>query len=77
MERVAGPRAHQFFWLAGRLYDADPDLKVLDTGLYTSLKMYELVTPWMGRRQRDLARVLSITAERGLPVQFHCGGRPS
>ena len=74
MKRVAGANVHQFFWLAGRFYDADQELKVFDTGLYEGLKLHELETPWMGRRRRDLERVLSIAAERGLPVQLHSGG---
>ena len=73
IKRVAGTCAHQFFWLAGRFYNDDRELKVLDTGLYEGLKLHELETPWMGARRRDLERVLAIAAERGLPVQFHSG----
>lgn len=76
MRRIAGSRAHQFFWLSGRFYDADPNLKALDTGIYEGLKLHELETPWLGARRRDLMCVLAIAVERGLPVQFHCGGRP-
>jgi predicted TIM-barrel fold metal-dependent hydrolase len=76
MRRVAGACAHQFFWLSGRFYDADRELKVLDTGLYEGLKLHELETPWTGARRRDLERVLAIAAERRLPVQFHCGPEP-
>ena len=75
MKRVAGARAHQFFWLAGRFYDADRDLKVFDTGLYEGIKLHELETPWNGRRKRDLERILAIAAERGLAVQMHSGGK--
>ena len=28
-----GAGAHAFYWLAGRFYDADPDLKALDSGI--------------------------------------------
>ena len=76
MKRVAGAHAHQFFWLAGRFYDDDRNLKVLDTGLFEGLKLHELETPWMGARRRDLERVLAIAEERGAPVQFHCGPEP-
>lgn len=76
MKRVAGTRAHQFFWLAGRFYDDDRNLKVLDTGLYEGLKLHELETPWMGARRSDLGRVLAIAEERHFPVQFHCGPEP-
>ncbi len=76
MRRVADACAHQFFWLTGRFYDVDRELKVLDTGLYEGLKLHELETPWMGARRRDLERVLAIAEERRLPVQFHCGPEP-
>lgn len=76
MKRVAGGQAHQFFWLAGRFYDDDRNLKVLDMGLFEGLKLHELETPWMGARRRDLERVLAIAEERRLPVQFHCGPGP-
>lgn len=68
----AGPAAHQFYWLSGRLYDEDPSLSFLNTGLFEGLKLHELETPWMERRKRALCRVLSIASERGLPVQMHC-----
>lgn len=76
MKRVAGAHAHQFFWLAGRFYDENRNLKVLDTGLYEGLKLHELETPWMGARRSDLGRVLAIAEERHFPVQFHCGPGP-
>ncbi len=74
MKRVAGGHVHQFLWLAGRFYDADRELKVLDTGIYEGLKLHELETPWIGRRRRDLERVLAIASERRIPVQLHSGG---
>jgi hypothetical protein len=72
MRLRAGPDAHQFYWLSGRLYDEDPSLSFLNTGLFEGLKLHELETPWMQQRERALLRILSIAAERGLPVQMHC-----
>lgn len=72
MRLRAGYRAHQFYWLSGRLYDEDRSLSFLDTGLFEGLKFHELETPWMQRRRNDLLRILAIAAERGIPVQFHC-----
>ena len=72
----AGARAHQFYWLSGRLYDEDPALSFLDTGLFEGLKFHELETPWMQRRRKDLLRILSAADERGLSVQFHCAPLP-
>lgn len=72
----AGAAAHQFYWLSGRIYDEDPELSFLDTGLFEGLKFHELETPWMQRRKGDLLRVLAIAAERRLSVMFHCAPLP-
>ena len=50
VKRVAGGRAHQFFWLTGRFYDEERALKVFDTGLYEGLKLHELETADVARR---------------------------
>lgn len=73
MKRIAGERAHVFFWLTGRLYDEDPEMKWLDTGLFEGIKIHEGETPWMKRRRGDLVRVVSLAADKCLPVVFHAG----
>ena len=70
---VFGPGAHAFYWLAGRFYDADPEIKALDSGIWEGVKLHELETPWVKERPGDLDRILSILEERGIPVQFHTG----
>ena len=71
VKRLAGQRAHIFFWLSGHLYDEDPEMCWLNLGLYDGIKFHEGETPWMQRRQKDLRRVLSVANERGLSVMFH------
>lgn len=71
MKSLARQRAHIFFWLSGRLYDDDPEMRWLDSGLFEGIKLHEDETPWMQRRQKDLRRILSVANERGLPVMFH------
>lgn len=71
MKRIAGGRAHLFLWVTGRLLENDPQLTVLDEGLYEGVKLHEMETPWVRDRRSDLERVLKIAEERSLPVQFH------
>ena len=73
MRRLAGRRAHIFFWLSGHLYEEDPEMRWLETGLFEGIKLHEGETPWMQRRQKDLRRILSVADERGLPMMFHAG----
>lgn len=68
-----GRGAHAFYWLAGRFYDEDPDLKALDNEIWDGVKLHELETPWVKKRPKDLDRILSILEERDIPVQFHTG----
>lgn len=68
-----GDGAHAFLWLAGRFYDADPELKALDSGIWDGVKLHEKETPWVKERPQDLDRILAILEERGIPVQFHTG----
>lgn len=68
-----GEGAHAFYWLVGRFYDADPDLRALHSGLWDGVKLHELETPWVKERPRDLDRILSLLEERDVPVQFHTG----
>ncbi|MGN0827124.1 MAG: amidohydrolase family protein [Kiritimatiellia bacterium] len=73
VKRLAGGRAHVFFWLSGHLYDKDPALRWLGLRLFEGVKLHEGETPWMRNRQKDLRRVLSVAAERGFRVMFHAG----
>ena len=73
MKRLAGGRAHIFFWLTGRLYDEDPKMKWIGTGLFEGIKLHERETPWMQKRQRDLKMILSFAQAHELPVMFHAG----
>ena len=68
-----GPGAHPFYWVTGLFYDADPDFKILDDGLFEGVKIHELETPWVKERPKDLDRILSVLEERDVPVQFHSG----
>ena len=73
MKRLAGQGAHIFFWLSGHLYEEDPTMRWLETGLFEGIKLHEGETPWMQRRQKDLRRILSVANERGLPIMIHAG----
>lgn len=73
VKRLAGRRAHVFFWLSGRLYDEDPKMRWLDTWLFDGIKLHEGETQWMLMRRKDLRRILTVADERGLPVMFHAG----
>lgn len=73
VKRIAGRKAHIFFWLSGHLYDEDRELKWLDAGLFEGVKVHECETPWMEERFADLCRILGRVEERGLPVQIHTG----
>ena len=73
MKRIAGKRAHIFFWMSGHLYDEDPTMAYLETGLFEGIKLHEMVTPWVTKRTSDLRRILFKAAELRLPVQFHAG----
>ena len=68
-----GHGAHPFYWVTGLFYDADPDFKILDKGLFEVVKIHELETPWVKERPRDLDRILSVLEEHDVPVQFHSG----
>ena len=68
-----GSGAHPFYWVTGPFYDADPDFKILDKGLFEGVKIHELETPWVKERPKDLDRILSVLEERDVPVQFHSG----
>lgn len=73
MKRIAGGRAHIFFWLNSRDYQADHNLTVLGSGIFEGVKMHELVDSWMQKHSSDLRRILGVLQERRMPVQFHTG----
>ena len=73
LKRHAGNRAHAFFWLSGHLYDEDPAMKWLKTGLFEGVKLHEGETPWMKCRKKALRKILSVAAERNLHVMLHAG----
>ena len=61
-----GPGAHPFYWVTGPFYDADPDFKILDDGLFEGVKIHELETPWVKERPKDLnALLLRAAAQAG------------
>ena len=68
-----GSGVHPFYWVTGEFFDADPDFKVLDSGLWDGVKIHELETPWVKKRPKDLERILAVLEERDVPVQFHSG----
>ena len=81
MKRIAGERAHIFFWLSGHLYDQDLKMKWLESGMFEGIKLHEGETPWMRYRKKALRKILSVASERNLSVMFHAAedlaSRPS
>lgn len=73
MKRLAGRRAHLFFWLSGHLYDNDPRMEWLDSRLFEGIKLHEGESHWMQERHEDLMRILSVANERRIPVMLHSG----
>lgn len=73
MKRLAGRRAHIFFWLSGHLFEQDPKMSWMNDGLFEGVKFHEKETPWFSRRQFELRKILDRVAERKLSVQFHTG----
>jgi len=71
MNRLAGSRAHVFLWVSAHVLAEDPQLTVLDGGLYEGIKLHEMETPWVRDRAKDLEWVLNLADEREFPVQFH------
>ncbi len=71
MRRIAGGRAHQLLWISGRVFDEDPDLTALDSGLYAGAKIHGAETPWLESRKDDLLRILDAVASREMIVQLH------
>ena len=73
MVSAFGSGAHPFFWVSKEYYDKDPNLKVLNSGIWEGVKIHELETPWVKKYPRSLNRILSLLEERDMPVQFHTG----
>lgn len=72
MKRLAGARAHVFFWLSLRYLAHDPDLAHLPDGLYEGFKLHGGESAWL-QHPEQLLRVLSLARERAFPVQIHTG----
>ena len=73
VKRTAVGRVHIFFWLSGRLYEEDPLMHWLESGVFSGFKLHEDETPWIRKRRNDLYSILSVAAERNMPVMFHSG----
>lgn len=73
MKRVAGRRAHIFFWLSRHLYDENPRMEWLGSGLFEGIKLHEGETPWMQKWRKDLHEILIIAGTHDLPVMVHAG----
>ena len=71
MLRLAGKRAHAFFWVTDEYLKRDPDLSELPE-FYEGFKLHGGETPWLNHRKL-LSRVLAIAKERKFPVQIHTG----
>ena len=72
MKRLAGNRAHIFFWLTDIYLKNDPDLTKLPVGLYEGVKLHSVETPWL-KMPREFKRVLDIAREMKFNVQLHTG----
>lgn len=72
MKRLAGQRAHIFFWVSMRYLARDPDLVRLPEGLYEGVKIHGGESAWL-HHPEQLLRVLNLAQERGFPVQIHTG----
>ncbi|MCQ2352490.1 MAG: amidohydrolase [Victivallaceae bacterium] len=70
--RLAGNRAHAFFWITDEYLKRDRNLEKLPD-FYEGFKLHGGETPWL-RHPNLLRRILSIARERRFPVQIHTGG---
>lgn len=70
MLRIAGRRAHPFFWISGAFLKRNRD--ILIPSYYEGFKLHGAETRWLSHR-KDFYRVLSIARERGFCVQIHTG----
>ncbi|MBQ6472565.1 MAG: hypothetical protein IJJ33_11315 [Victivallales bacterium] len=72
MKRLAGKRAHIFFWLTDMYLENDPNLVKLPEGLYEGFKLHSVETPWL-KMPNEFKRVLDIARELKFCVQLHTG----
>lgn len=70
MKRIAGRRAHVFFWVSGAHLEKNPDLNLPDC--YEGFKLHGGQTAWL-KHTSALERVLCIARERRFPVTIHTG----
>ena len=75
MKRVSCGHAHIYCWLTGAMYEADPQLTILENKIYEGVKLHEGETSWNGERRDCLKRILDKASECKLNVMFHCGAR--
>lgn len=73
VKRLAGDRAHVFFWLSGRLYDKDRTMSWMESGLFEGVKFHEGETKWTQERKSELYTILDCVSGHGYKVQFHGG----
>lgn len=71
MIRIAGGKAHPFFWVTDEYLKRDRDLSRLPD-FYQGFKLHGGETPWLSR-PKLLNRVLSVARERRFPIQIHTG----
>lgn len=71
MIRLAGKRAHAFFWVTDEYLKHDPDFSALPE-FYEGFKLHGGETPWLDH-PKLLDRVLSIARERKFRIQIHTG----
>lgn len=72
MKRLAGSRAHVFFWVSMRYLEHDANLTRLPAGLYEGFKLHGGESAWL-QKPELLMRVLIMARERAFPVQIHTG----
>ena len=73
VKRIAEDRVRQFLWVTWELYETSDWRRLLDSGLYVGIKLHEQEGHWVENHGLNLADVLDVAGERGLPVQFHAG----
>ena len=71
MIRLAGKRAHPFFWVSDEYLKFDKELEKIPS-FYEGIKLHGGETPWL-QSPGLLKRVLSIARERKFCVQIHTG----
>lgn len=71
LRRLAGTRAHPFFWCSLEYIQWDRDLTRLPD-FYEGIKLHGGEAKW-NEHKPELGRILDIARERRLPVQIHTG----